>query len=96
MGDAWFTDIELIHTKFLRRILCEKVKKSTNLPALYGELGRAPLVAIRKINMIKYWMKILQQNDSSLVEKIYKMLQEDANRNLNYGGENWAAQIKSI
>ena len=92
MHDA--TDIELIHTKFLRRIL--GVKKSTNLSALYGELGRTPLAVIRKINMIKYWMKILQQNDSSLVKKIYKMLQEDADRNLNYGGKNWAAQIKSI
>ena len=34
------TDIELIHTKFLRRIL--NVRKSTNLTAFYGELGRVP------------------------------------------------------
>ena len=34
-GNHEATDIELIHTKFLRRIL--GVKKSTNLTALYGE-----------------------------------------------------------
>ena len=49
------SDIEMIHTKFLRFIL--GVKKSTNLAALYGELGRIPFIVLRKINMIKYWKK---------------------------------------
>ena len=34
-------DVEIIHTKFSRKILC--VNKSTNLVGLYGELGRVPL-----------------------------------------------------
>ena len=46
------SDIELIHTKFLRRVL--GVKKSTNMTALYGELGRVSLTEFRKINMTKY------------------------------------------
>ena len=92
MHDA--SDIELIHTKFLRSIL--GVKKSTNLAALYGELGRIPLAVTRKINMIKYWMKILQQSGTSIVKLIYLMLKEDADRNSSYNGKNWAWQIKSI
>lgn len=92
MHDA--TDIELIHTKFLRRIL--GVKKSTNLIALYGELGRFPLAIIRKIKMVKYWIKIINQNDSSLLKNTYMMLKEDADRNRNYNGKNWASQIKTI
>jgi len=40
-------DIENIHTRFLRRLL--NVKKSTNLSALYGELGRWPLNVTRQI-----------------------------------------------
>ena len=32
-------DIQLIHTKFLRKILC--VDKSTNVAGLYGEIGRS-------------------------------------------------------
>ena len=38
-------DIEIIHTKFLRIILC--VNKSTNLAGLYGELGRVPLQVMK-------------------------------------------------
>ena len=88
------TDIELIHTKFLRFIL--GVKKSTNLSALYGELGRIPLAIFRKINMIKYWMKILQQDGSSLLKQVYIMLKQDSDLNNNYNGNNWASQIKNI
>lgn len=88
------SDVELIHTKFLRRVL--GVKKSTNLTALYGEMGRVPLTEFRKINMIKYWMKILRQKDSSLVKMTYLMLKDDTDLNLNYNGQNWAFQIKSI
>ena len=92
MHDA--TDIELIHTKFLRRIL--GVKKCTNLSALYGELGRYPLSVIRKIHMIRYWMKIIRLNDSSLVKQSYLLLKEDADHDNSYSGKNWASQIKSI
>ena len=60
-AEIWRTyeasDIELVHTKFLRPIL--NVKKSTNVTALYGELGRVPLMVFRKVIMIKNWIKIL-------------------------------------
>ena len=84
------TDIELIHTKFLRRIL--GVKKSTNLAALYG----VPMSITRKLNIIKYWIKILNQNNTSLVKQVYIMLKEDANNQLHYNGNNWAYQIKNM
>ena len=87
------TDIELVHTKFLRRVL--KVKKSTNLAALYGELGRVPLVVYRKVIMIKYWIRILNHNDSSLVKKMYMLLKSDTDQN-NDNGKNWVSQIKHI
>ena len=87
------TDIEMIHTKFLRRIL--GVKNSTNLSALYGETGRAPLKIIRQLNMIKYWIKILKQNDRSLVKKTFNFLKVDADNDRNYNGLSWASHIKS-
>ena len=55
----WFheaPDIERIHTKFCRSIL--GVRKSTNLDALYGELGRYNL---KKLSQIKN-AKILEEN----------------------------------
>ena len=88
------SDIELVHTKFLRSIL--DVKKSTNLSALYGELGRTPFSISRKIKMIKYWIKILQQNNNSLLKQVYLMLKQDTDLNINYNGQNWATQIKNI
>ena len=88
------TDIDLVHTNFLRFIL--GVKKTTNLAALYEELGRIPLSIYRKINMIKYWIKILQQNGTSLLKNIYLMLKNDTDLNINYNGQNWASQIKLI
>ena len=94
MHDA--TNIELIHSKFLRRIL--GVKKCTNLSALYGELGRYmyPYSVIRNIYMIRYWMKIIRLNDSSLVKQSYLLLKEDADRGNSNNGKNWASHIKSI
>ena len=91
-GNHEGTDIELIHTKFLRRVL--GVKKSTNLTA--RELGRVPLATFRKTIMIKYWIKTLGQHDSSLLKKAYSMLKSDADENISYNGNNWAYQIKSI
>ena len=45
-------NIERIHTKFLKQIL--GIRQNSSNIAVYGELGRAPLIVIRKIRMIKY------------------------------------------
>jgi hypothetical protein len=88
------TDIEMVHTKFLRRIL--GVRKSTNLTALYGELGRIPYFIRRKIIMIKYWLKILKQNSTELPKIMYTLLKEDCDRGQIPNGRNWALNIKNI
>ena len=69
---------------------------STNLTAHYGELGRVPLMVFRKVIMIKYWIKILNQNDSSLVKKMYTLLKSDTDVNNNYKGNYWAYQMISM
>ena len=51
---------------------------------------------IRKINMIKYWIKILISDESSILRKIYNMLKNDANNGYNYNKQNWAYQIKLL
>ena len=38
-------DIEMVHTKFCRKILC--VRQSTNVSGLFGELGRVPFSVLR-------------------------------------------------
>lgn len=88
------TDIEMIHVRFLRYIL--GAKKSTNLSALYGELGRVPLSIYRKVNLIKYWNKVISLKDNSLVKRTYKLLRRDDFDNKTYKNKNWASQVKTI
>lgn len=87
-------DIELIHTKFCRWIL--HVRKSTNLTGLYGELGRMPFIVTRKLRMIMYWVKLLAEDENTIIKKTYTMLKADAENNISYNGSNWASQIKSL
>ena len=87
-------DIEQVHTKCLRKVLC--VNKSTNLAGLYGELGRVPLSVKRKVYMFRYWYKLLQSIETSLIKSIYAMLERDANNGINYNNQNWAHQIKTM
>ena len=94
MGTHVAPDIELVHTKFCRKIL--NVKQSTNRDALFGELGRVPLYIHRKITMLRYWIKILNQHENSLLHKTYIMLKNDADNELIYNGNNWAHNIKQI
>ena len=85
-------DIEKVHTKFCRWIL--HVKKSTNFTGLYGELGRVPMIVNRKIIMVKYWLKTLKLEETSIPRKIYLMLKRDADNGISYNGLNWAFHIK--
>ena len=87
-------DIEMVHTKFCRKILC--VRQSTNVNGLYGELGRVPLYITRKINMLRYWYKLLRLNEQALPKIVYLMLKDDTENGVTYVGANWAFQIKSI
>lgn len=87
-------DIERIHTKFCRKLLC--VKNSTNLTSLYGELGRIPIKIKRQISMIQYWIKLLKLPNNEIPKIIYEMLKHDVNNNNNYNGNNWAYHIKCI
>ena len=57
-------DVERLHTRFCRNIL--GVKKSTSLSALYCELGRKPLIAFRKLRIIRYWIKVIRSDNNSL------------------------------
>lgn len=87
-------DVESLHSKFCRKVL--HVRRSTNLDALYGELGRTPMFVRRKLLMIKYWIKLLTLSDRSLLFKTYKMLKTDTDTGLTYNKNNWAYQIKII
>lgn len=86
-------DIERIHTRFCRSVL--GVKRSTNLSALYAELGRKPLIIFRQLRMIKYWLK-LRKTNNVLLKSMFVMLSDDVEQGDTYNGLNWAFQVKRI
>jgi len=49
--------IERIHLRFIKNILC--VKSSTPSAYVYGELGVLPLISVRLLRIVKYWLKII-------------------------------------
>ena len=49
---------ERVHKKFCKSVL--NVKSSTNSFAIYGELGRFPLIIERRIQIVKYFLKLQQ------------------------------------
>ena len=77
------TDVELLHTTFIRSIL--RVKRSTNLNALYGETGRLPLSVFRKFIVVKYWINILKLQDT-LFKQSYLFFKSDADIGRSYSG----------
>ena len=46
--------------------------------------------------MLKYWIKILDQQENSLLYKTYIMLKNDAENGVTYNRNNWAHNIKQI
>ena len=51
---------------------------------------------IRKINMIRYWFKILRSEENALPLVVYCMLKLDVDNSFSYNGANWAFQIKTF
>jgi len=82
-------DIERIHLKFCKRLL--QVKINTCNVAVYGELGRYPLYVNRYIKIIKFWFKILN-NENIIMQIVYKQALHDCNKGYN----NWVTNVKNM
>ena len=81
-------DIERVHIKFMKQILC--VRQQTTGSAVYGELGRFPMYIQRKIQIMKYWHKIVK-NPYSMQYKLFKMSDVQGN-NIN----DWTLNVKKL
>ena len=58
--------------------------KTLRTAVVYGELGRTPILIIRKMNMFRYWIEILKADNNSLIKRNYCMLKTDADNNVSY------------
>ena len=93
-SEVWFTnkeipEIEKVQLKYLKIIL--GVHSNTSNLATYGETGRYPLLLRQKVKAIKYWHRILQMQNDSLVKIVYDNL-----LSLHRSGfRTWATHIKN-
>ena len=73
----WFTNklihiLEKVQTDFLKRSL--GVGKSTPHLALYGDTNKFPLLTRQRYAFIKYWTRITQMPDGSILSNIYNFI----------------------
>ena len=72
------------------------VKASTSTAAVLGELGQFPLIITRKVNMIKYWHKIINGPHERLRYKCYQFLKTLVDTPTRGHFRNWTAEIRKI
>ena len=81
--------LERIHLQFCKSIL--GVKQSTSNAAIYAELGRYPLYVFRFVQVIKYFVKIIN-SDNILLRTVYT---HSLSQYYN-GRKNWIFYVKKL
>jgi len=73
---------------------CLGVKVSTQNDFVYCELGRLDMYSYAIINVIKYWVKVINSSENKYINIMYKQILHDIARYPNK--QNWASQVKDI
>ena len=76
------TKLEGIHIHFCKHIL--GVRGQTQNNCVYDELGRTSLKSRRAINVIRYWLKIVQLDNTKFVKKLYSLMYRNIDNNTTY------------
>ena len=61
---------------------------------IYGELERYHLIIERKVRILSYWLKIVHNESSLLVQKVYSLMYVAVTRNAML--ENWASLVRKL
>ena len=64
-------DMEKVQIRYLKSVL--GVRKQTPTLAVYTETGRFPLMIRQKINMIKYWGRLMSLPSYDILNKCLKI-----------------------
>ena len=84
--------LEKVHLHFCKKLLGVRIQTQNNF--IYGELGRTSLKCTRIINVIKYWLKIIQLDDIKYVKKIYDLLYSQLDIRPNK--KSWVSDVRDI
>ena len=84
-------NIEIVHKKICKRILC--VKNATNNLLVYAKLGRFPLYIYRYIRIIKYWLNLYNKKSGFfLLQVVLRNQRQDTLNEVT----NWSFNVKHI
>ncbi len=83
-------EMEKVHLGYLKFL--PKVKPSSCIPAVYAECGWFPLIIKQKVQILKYWKRLLNSDKSTTIKNAYNGLYES----LELGQLNWCSYIKDI
>ena len=81
--------LERVLIKFCKKLLGVKIQTQNNF--VYGELGRTSLITKRAINVIRYWLKIIQLENHKYVKCIYSHMCENLINKQN--NHSWAKSV---
>ena len=70
-GHVKANDMELLHRKFLKEILC--VRSSTENESVYHVLGTIPLRPRRLIRMVSFWAGVAGPDSHKLSSEVYRL-----------------------
>jgi hypothetical protein len=59
-----------VHNRAMRTFL--GVHKFASVPAMFGDMGWSDPISRRKLEMIRFWLRINDMNDDRLTKKVYK------------------------
>ena len=77
-----------MHLQFCKHLLGVQ----TQINFIYGELGRLPVRNHRLFNIIRYWFKIIQCDDTKYIKLTYNMMLNDLQ---NFPDKpSWAKSVK--
>ena len=84
--------VETTHMSFCKRML--KVKQTTQNDFVHGELGRVDYQSLRYINIVKFWLKLIQTDERKYIRLTYNMMLNDLEMKPNK--QNWASMVKHL
>ncbi len=61
--------MECLHLSYCKHIL--HVKRSSCTQAMYAEYDRFPIIIAQKIQVMKYWQRILKLKDNYILKHVY-------------------------
>ena len=87
-------DVERVHLKFFEKSIGGQAQYAEWFYLRCGEYGTTPLREIRKIQILKYWARIVSNEKSGMVTNCYNVMYNHSFITENF--TNWASRVTDL